>query len=182
MTLFVRPTADECGAYQACPVIWRYDLPNEDDWGGWALLVLSADGFFAAVSDYGNYAFRWTNFGSRDFRLFITQVNPDYVYSKLSHTMDVVDGAATASRIREEIESLTRSGALSQDDRLEELQLLEEFEESPSVDLWLSSTSLQEAWDLVETKPEPQCWAFCTRVLPRLQARLRDELASEGSS
>ena len=182
MTLFVRPTADERGAYPACPVIWRYDLPDEDSWGGWALLVLSADGFFAAVSDYGNYAFRWTQFGPQDFRRFIAQVNPDYVYSKLSHTKDVVDSAMTASRIRGEIESLTLSGHLSQDVRLEEIQLLEEFEEQPSVEVWLSSTSLQEAWYLIETKPEPQCWAFCTRVLPRLQARLREELANEGSS
>jgi hypothetical protein len=47
-------------------------------------IIVCDDGFFAAVSDYGNYAYRWTHHGCDDFRKFFLKCNPEYLQGKLA--------------------------------------------------------------------------------------------------
>ena len=46
-------------------------------------IVLTNDGMFASVTDYGNLSYSWRSFGEEDFRSFITGLNIDYFGSKL---------------------------------------------------------------------------------------------------
>lgn len=58
-----------------------YDLGrNEGQWLGEA--VLTSDGIFSAVTDYGNFAYAWRAFGD-NFEDFILRLSPDYFASKL---------------------------------------------------------------------------------------------------
>ena len=52
--------------------IWRYNLPDVNR-SGWAIVVMCEDGYFSAVSDYGDYAYKWTK-ENGDFREFIMQI------------------------------------------------------------------------------------------------------------
>lgn len=58
-----------------------YTLYTEN--GGWlAQIVLTSDGMFASVTDYGNLSYSWRSF-SGDFREFIVGLNTHYFGSKL---------------------------------------------------------------------------------------------------
>lgn len=59
-----------------------YNLTTEN--GGWlAQIVLTSDGMFASVTDYGNFSFAWRSFG-KDFRNFILSLNNQYFGSKMA--------------------------------------------------------------------------------------------------
>ena len=59
-----------------------YTLRNENGWLG--QIVLTSDGMFAAVTDYGNLSFAWRHFGE-DFREFILNLNVSYFGSKMQN-------------------------------------------------------------------------------------------------
>ena len=46
-------------------------------------VVLTQDGMFASVTDWGNLSYCWRSFGDKDFRSFLTSLNVDYFGSKL---------------------------------------------------------------------------------------------------
>lgn len=55
-----------------------------DDNGSWlGQIVLTSDGMFASVTDYGNLSYAWRSYGEKDFRQFICSINVDYFGSKL---------------------------------------------------------------------------------------------------
>lgn len=58
-----------------------YTLRTED--GQWlGQVVLTSDGMFASVTDYGNLSYAWRSFGG-DFREFLISLNTSYFGSKL---------------------------------------------------------------------------------------------------
>jgi hypothetical protein len=58
-----------------------YTLRGENgEWLG--QIVLTNDGFFASVTDYGNLSYAWRAYGE-DFREFICSLNAQYFGSKL---------------------------------------------------------------------------------------------------
>lgn len=55
-----------------------------DDSGSWlGQIVLTNDGMFASVTDYGNLSYSWWHTGEDDFRKFLCQLNNDYFGTKL---------------------------------------------------------------------------------------------------
>lgn len=59
-----------------------YTLRDEN--GHWlAQIVLTSDGMFASVTDYGNLSYAWRSYGDKDFRKFICGINTDYFATKL---------------------------------------------------------------------------------------------------
>lgn len=59
-----------------------YTLQTED--GFWlAQVVLTSDGMFSCVSDWGNFSFAWRN-GGTDFREFLISLNVDYFANKMA--------------------------------------------------------------------------------------------------
>ena len=54
-----------------------------EDNGQWlGQIVLTSDGMFAGVTDYGNLSYAWRSFGD-DFREFLLSLNIDYFGSKM---------------------------------------------------------------------------------------------------
>jgi hypothetical protein len=63
-----------------------YTLRGEQgEWLG--QIVLTSDGMFASVTDYGNLSHTWRSFGKGDFRAFIISLNVEYFGSKLYNGM-----------------------------------------------------------------------------------------------
>jgi hypothetical protein len=54
------------------------------DSGQWlGQVVLTSDGLFASVTDYGNLSYAWRAYGDMDFRAFIVSLNVGYFASKM---------------------------------------------------------------------------------------------------
>lgn len=63
-----------------------YELVNEK--GGWlGQIVLTSDGMFASVTDYGNFSFAWRCIGGQSFNEFMISLQPDYFARKLMQGM-----------------------------------------------------------------------------------------------
>ncbi len=59
-----------------------YTLKTEN--GQWlGQVVLTSDGMFASVTDYGNLSFSWRRYGDEDFRQFICSLNTGYFSTKM---------------------------------------------------------------------------------------------------
>lgn len=53
-------------------------------------IVLTSDGMFSSVTDYGNLSYAWRAFGTGDFRIFIADLQVDYFASKLISGMSYI--------------------------------------------------------------------------------------------
>jgi len=63
-----------------------YTLRTES--GSWlGQVVLTDDGMFSAVTDYGNMSYAWRHYGDGDFRKFIIGLNTDYFGGKMYQGM-----------------------------------------------------------------------------------------------
>lgn len=63
----------------------------KDGKGNWlAQVVLTSDGMFASVTDWGNFSFAWRSFGEKDFRKFICELGTDYFANKMAHGFSYV--------------------------------------------------------------------------------------------
>lgn len=157
---------------------WRYYiLPKNGE--GWAQIVLREDGFFAAVTDFGNYAYQWTHFGCRDFREFFLDVEDewDYFVKKL-HPETTVDDTASFTRLKKALFEQRREGSLTAEQAREAydgLRLYSDWEE------YLQSTTcaehFEEPWDYTVRVPDPQTKRFVLEVMTQLRDRIRDELS-----
>ena len=59
-----------------------YTLRDENDnWLG--QIVLTSDGFFASVTDWGNLSFAWRSYGDKDFREFLAGLEVSYFGGKM---------------------------------------------------------------------------------------------------
>lgn len=59
-----------------------YTLYTES--GGWlGQVVLTTDGSFMSITDYGNFSYCWGCTGEEDFRKFILKLNVEYFATKM---------------------------------------------------------------------------------------------------
>ncbi|NOK32374.1 hypothetical protein HMI49_04055 [Corallococcus exercitus] len=175
--------------------VYQYRLRTEK--GAWlADVILRSDGYFSTVSDWGNYAFRWTAPG-REFRAFVAHLagQDDYVCSKLSQRT-WFDGAATLKSIREHILTSRRDGSWTKEHAAKEWQALaealgrwsgREARSCDSMDLyeyfrWHDGTSIDDASELASYNYEPDVRGFCENVMPALATAIRAQLQGEAAT
>jgi len=59
--------------------------------GGWlGQVVITSDGFFGSVTDYGNFSFKWSCIGKQSFKEFLLSLNEDYFSRKLAQGISYV--------------------------------------------------------------------------------------------
>lgn len=64
------------------PTAKSYTIYSES--GAWlGQIVLTSDGLFASVTDYGNLSYAWRSYVEKDFRAFICSLNIDYFAAKV---------------------------------------------------------------------------------------------------
>lgn len=162
---------------------WRYDLHgNQQSNGG--VFFIDSTGLCLAYSAYGAYGHRWTHPGC-PIRRFIADLEPDYVYRKLLlgrlRESEPFDGAATMRRVRAEIFEIGNPERRATEiDRISDYGT--EFDDDRDFEYWFSGTTIDEAWNFRETRRDRECWAFCTKLMPRLQTRLRLALRKEAGA
>lgn len=62
-----------------------------DDQGFWlGQVVLTNDGAFMSITDWGNFNFAWRHFGKGDFREFLSEVGQDYFAGKMYNGISYV--------------------------------------------------------------------------------------------
>lgn len=58
------------------------------DWLG--QIIISSDGMFSGVTDYGNLSYAWRSSGAEDFREFLLRLNTDYFGQKLQNGLSYI--------------------------------------------------------------------------------------------
>lgn len=162
----------------------RYDIKSTADRCWWAIVIIDTSiGYFSTVSDWGNYAYLWSAPGC-EFRKFITQLNPDYFWGKITHGREahVFDEEATEKNIKTRLWEMMGEGLidkLQHDDALEELEGC--VEDEHSIMGWANALtfSFDSYEGILARRPEHHSWAFATKVLPVLQELLLEELKKE---
>lgn len=62
----------------------NYTLRTDN--GGWlGQVVLTSDGAFMSITDYGNFSFAWRSTGDEDFRKFILKLDKQYFAGKMAN-------------------------------------------------------------------------------------------------
>lgn len=165
--------------------LWRYVLPSVRG-EGWAVFVLGSDGFFSAVSDFGNYAYLWRAHGCADFRQFLLGAARDWSYfaNKLSEGEREYDGTATRRGIQRHILEYRRDRTLSKEEARREWDLcgsdVEDYGHGGGFADWYRETALPDAAFFAVYRIPKQAEMFvkktlAARLVPLLEAELRAE-------
>jgi hypothetical protein len=166
------------------PTLYRYYLPSTPPLGGWGEIVLSSGGFFAAVTDFGNYAFAWRNWGEGDFRDWFADLekSTDYLLGKIAK--EQYDPQATERHIKQCIIQRRRDDDLSRNEARDEWEFVSGLGDGETTfDEWGRTTRhFQDDWYEFRCNEFPgDAQAFAERMMPRLAAVIRAELAKEAS-
>jgi hypothetical protein len=168
----------------------RYELHPESNGEGWAIMVIDTDrGFFATVSDFGNYAYLWTSTGC-EFRKFLIGLEADYLCKKLLHGRSdsySIDEVETLNAIMAGIEE--HAVAFKEHSNRKWPRYESERDSAKHADFsndsgfqeWCDNTKLDEPWEYRCTRLNPEAMAFCTKVFPRFTEMLKKELEVEAS-
>jgi hypothetical protein len=164
---------------------WRYSLPPTDDnIEGWGIFLMDSTGMFAAYTDYGNYCFKWTHHGCKDFREFIVKAYKSYDYILGKLTSKVYSGKKTVKGIKEHILEYRRNNWFDKKFARQEWDLINETEDMDSehgFNEWYENTALDDASEFYATDWTPQAKAFAKKLMPRLAEVLRQELIKEAA-
>jgi hypothetical protein len=152
-----------------------YVLQSQCEWIHIVLTTGSVGtGSIHVSGGYGSYGYDWTATARNDFRQFLIELQPAYLFSKLS-SIRIYDGAATYAAVVEALQEHKAPG---------EIQALHEeyndLEEEEDFFQWYEEydSCLEDQTDYQRTQPEPQCWVFCSEIFPVFQQHLKAELAA----
>lgn len=161
---------------------WRYSFPSVKG-EGWAIFFLDSVGCFAALSDWGDWSYRWNPRGyeagdGKDFRHFIISCDDDYLLHKIAPKQEW-DGDATFKSVKEAILGMRRDGGWSKDKAREEWDLLENSGVSHSEFEfwdWSKDTELSDPHELTRHQASRQAKMFLARCMPRLREAIKNEV------
>lgn len=164
---------------------WRYSIPSIDGIGGWGIFLLDSTGMFSCVTDYGNYAYKWTHHGMDDFREFFISDSFDYYVNKLYRC----NGGRLEFQPDETVKNIKQSILRSRyDDYMSGDTARNEWDLLDSVDWdmgeiacheWLQQSDLCDAHELFIYDYPADAKALRDRLLPRFSELIRIELEQE---
>lgn len=165
---------------------WRYEIPSIKG-EGWGIFTLDSTGGFSCVTDYGNYAFRWTHHGMDDFRKFFDRNSYSYILNKLhlgSGKTKEIDIAATTENIKKHILEYRRDKSMDEDFARSEWDHVincEEQYDHPQAffSAWYDGTELDDAPEFSIEDYCPDDKALRDILLPRLTEVIQKELEQE---
>ncbi len=164
---------------QELTTLRRYTLEPDKKYGTWAIIVIDTKiGYFSVVSDYGNYAFRWTHPGG-EFRKFLAGLEPDYVYSKLTHTQRMFDLEGSRDAVLKAFTEIREAQTRPESWVDREYDDFESVHSESEFMMWVSNTEMEDPHEFFRTKKEPDCWRFVRHLFSRFQLMLREELQKE---
>lgn len=165
---------------------WKYYIPPLEGIGGWGIFLLDSTGYFSCVTDYGNYAFKWSHHGVSDFREFFTNDSFEYYVDKL-----YLIGAQgklefhpdkTIAHIKQSIAEARYYEHMDKKTARIEWDLLDEIDWSMgeiSQWEWLNKTDLVDASELFIYDYPPRVKGLRDKLFPRFTKALKEELETE---
>ncbi len=166
--------------------IWQYTFsPTRETHEGRAHIMLREDGFFAAVSDYGNYAYLWTHHGHKDFREFFLRTDWHYVAKKLGPE-EKLDPAASFARIKRYVCEMRHEHEYTKEQARARWEQIERFSGDEAWEAFLYSGTthelFDEPWQFGVMRMSAQVEAFARQIVcNRLQKAIEAELQSEAA-
>lgn len=172
------------------PAVWVYRLHKP----AWQQAVLTSDGMFSVVGDYGNYAYMWSNWGDCDFRQFFGQIDGGYLLRKIAGSREEYDEEATVRSVRKTLVEAYKDRTFSKREMREVLGALgsadlshprgvEAFWEE---EIERDSGKYQMLGDIFDWAEigaiychDRDAQAYCEKMRPALQQAIRDQLARE---
>lgn len=161
--------------------IWNYSIPSKRELGGgWASITIREDGFFAAVSDFGNYSYWWSHTGCDDVReFFLKALDWAYFAGKFKPERRVHPERSFQS-MRQYIVTERRQGGLSKEQAREAISTIEIFEGD---DDWEGYVREPDAYDLspwehAVSEYDSDVMSFTKLVMPQLAELIREDLKS----
>jgi hypothetical protein len=169
------------------PKLRWYYLPSVGPWiDGWAMIVLGDNGYFSAVSDYGNYAYFWSCHGKKDFREFFLRGGGDgdwdYFLRKLCPRPWPYDGEATARCIKDRILAARRERHYDAVRARMEWERVDDCDVAASLigfHEWYTTTTTEDAYECGEYSPPAHAVHFCKVTMARFAEMIRAELDAE---
>lgn len=171
----------------AAPVtLRRYHFPNLNG-EGWGTFVLGSDGFFSAVSDYGNYATRWTATGGDLRRWLARGLDWQYLARNVAMHKLTFDPRQTYEAVADYILHRRRRDGASKEWAAGEWEILQLYREDDGIQEsewsgWQRHTKIGEPWDMACYSWSADIKAFGEILFPRLQQILQAEIAAEDAS
>lgn len=158
----------------------RYSFPNVNGMG-WAIFFLDEAGCFAALSDYGDWSFRWNMRGMAEgesLRKFLLRCDDDYILRKIAPKKEY-DNQSTVKAVKETILGMRRETQLSAEEAREEWDLIKEnsdLDTDYNFWQWCQDTKLEDQHELYQTKYSEQAKAFLEKCMPRLKEAIKNDL------
>jgi len=162
--------------------VWRYSFPNVNNYEGWAIIFLDSAGCFAALSDYGDWSYRWSVLGfaeGEDIRKFLLTCDDDYLLRKLGQGRKEYDPEGTLESAKSAIIEARRDDRWTKDEARDEwdsLKTHDELRNEFDFGMWYSNTKVADAGECHQQRYPNQLKAFIKLEMPRLREVLRQEL------
>lgn len=160
--------------------VWRYSFPNVNGMG-WAIFFIDDAGCFAALSDYGDWSYRWNMRGmpeGKGVREFLLTCDDDYILRKIAPKREY-DSEGTVKAVKEFILGMRREQQLTAEEAREEWDLID-FHEGLDNEYnfwgWNQDSNLPEKHELYQTRYSLQARAFLEKCMPRLRTAIKNEL------
>ena len=170
---------DENQTGRGSTTLRRYVVRN--DKGRWVgTFIICDDGYFSTVSDYGSYAYYWSQAGEC-FRSFLCRIDSCYLLGKLSRR-DWYDSAETLKDIKRHIVEARRSMNWTREKARKEWDLLAEHDDlfaRENFSRWYEDTSIYDASEFYVSGFPPDARGFAREAWPHFVAALRAELDAE---
>lgn len=162
--------------------VWNYTLKSEGVGEGWALVMMREDGFFATISDYGNYAYLWSSIGTDDFRKFILSLDGAYLARKLKPESHV-DADESFKNVAEDLKSRVKDGSLSKDQAKKARQVLARHSSDGDWEGFLRDQDahqyFEEPWGFAISTLDSDVLSYAEKVLPRLKVVIQKDLEAD---
>lgn len=163
---------------------WRYYIPAEDGIEGWGVFLLDSTGMFAAVTDYGNYAYMWPirHTGCKDFREFFKHRDAYYVLGKCAPSGGrEYQGEETEQFIKEQILEMRRNQSLTEEEARYEWDLVDEYDLDyrEGFGAWYEQTELDDAHEYAVYGYKAHEKVFAEKLFPKFCDAVLKDLAKE---
>ncbi len=146
--------------------------------------MIREDGFFATVSDFGNYAYWWTATGSKDVRKFFLRAEQDWDYfaRKLRPEWHINEEESFNAVILDILKERSH-GELSKADARERYDHVKYYSSDDDWEGFLRDSSTHTFWDepwnygVSELNSDVVC--FAKKILPQVAKLIEAELERE---
>jgi len=167
--------------------VWHYKIQSTKAGEGWAHVMIREDGFFATVSDYGNYAYWWTSTGKKDVREFFLRAERDWDYfARKLRPERQINKEGSFNAVLLDILKERSHGELSKAEARERYNHVKEYSGDDDWEGFLRDDDThkfwEEPWNFGVSELSPDVVNYAQKILPKVAKLIEAELQAETAS